>query len=431
MSGAGHATDDADAVERNLDLAWELFAAQPTHPQVAVLASSVLAAQPSRSSATLLLGKHHELSERVDEARRLYLQVAGRRDGQFVNAARSLRHLAFADNDHAEALRWAETVLAEEQEDWDDWMELGSAVALSGELDEGWRLLDEAVALCSRTAPDGLPSALGKRAVYLLGSFAPPDRFVPAAEEAIRADAASSWIALMLGWAYLVQYRFADAEQVGLRLLREDPTEGQFQNLVGTARTMLGIVENAEAQDITMDDVRRSGVIETGWQQLRDRLLGTDLASALAALDDVMPDELRATLRPAASAEEGAEVGALVAEDLVTWHDGQQPGSGAAWGLAEPFRLMSAAESTALDAEIEADPPAHPEWPENGVWENVMTDDAGAYLVAVEFGALVKRRRGHPDEPVAPSMADWVWDRVVAFGGRDPRPARPKSGADG
>ncbi len=417
-----------DDLERDLDLTWELFEAQPTHPKVAELALRVLAAQPERSSVSLLLGNHREICGDADEARRLYLQVAGRRDRQFVNAARALRHLAFAEHDHVEALRWARTVLAEEHEEWDDWMELGSAQALGGEHEDGWRQLDDAVALCSRTAPDELGTALGKRAVYLLGSFAPPDRFVPAAEEAIRADAANSWIALMLGWAYLVQYRFADAEQLGLRLLRENPTEDLLRNMMETARTLRGIVENAQEKDITLADVRRTGVIELKWQQLRDEMLGTDLASALAALDDAMPADLRATLRPGMSISAETEVdklGAMVAEDLVAWHDGQQPGSGAAWGLAEPFRLMSAAEIIAMSTEIEADPAAHPDWPEDEAWEQVMTDDAGAYLVAVAFGALVKRRPGHPDEPVAPSMADWVWDRVADFGGPDPRPAAP------
>ncbi|XVS66444.1 tetratricopeptide repeat protein [Actinosynnema sp. CA-299493] len=428
-----HVPDGADAVARDLDLAWELFAAQPAHPKVAELALRVLAAQPERSSVSLLLGNHREVRGELAEARRLYLQVAGRRDNQFVNAARALRHLAFAEHDHPEALRWAHTVLAEEHEDWADWMELGSAQALCGEHEDGWRQLDEAVALCSRTAPDDLPAALGKRAVCLLGSFAPPDRFVPAAEEAVRADAVNSSVALLLGWAYLVQYRFTDAERLGLRLLRENPTEDLLQNLVGTARTMLRIVENAHAQDVTLEDIRRTGVIELGWRQLRDQMLGTDLASALAALDDVMPAELRATLRPGASISDEAEaeadkIGSMVAEDLVAWHDGQPPGSGAAWGQAEPFRLMSAAEIIAGATEIEADQAAHPDWPEDEVWEQVMTDDAGAYLVAVAFGTLVARRPGRPDEPVAASMADWIWDRVVDFGGPDPRPAPRKAG---
>ncbi len=424
MSDFGTAA--GDAVERDLDLAWELFAAQPAHPKVAELASRVLVAQPERSSASLLLGNHREICGETGEARRLYLQVAGRLDTQFINAARALRHLAFAERDHPEALRWARTVLGEDQEDWADWMELGFALALCGEPEDGWRRLDEAVALCSRTVPDDLPGAFGTRAAYLLGSFAPPDRFVPAAEEAIRADAANSWVALMLGWSYLVQYRFADAERLGLRLLRENPTEEMLQGLVGTARTMLQVVEKAQDKDFTLEDIRRTGVIEIGWRQLRDRMLGTDLPSALAALDEVMPAGLRATLRPGVSIsdEPGSdEVGSMVAEDLVAWHDGQQPGSGSAWGLAEPFRLMSAAEIIAMNAEIEADPAAHPDWPENEMWEQVMTDDAGAYLVAVAFGALVVRRPGRPDEPVAASMADWVWDRVAGFGGADPRPA--------
>ncbi|MFC6093398.1 tetratricopeptide repeat protein [Saccharothrix lopnurensis] len=430
MSDFGRAA--ADDVERDLDLAWELFAAQPAHPKVAELALRVLAAQPERSSVTLLLANHREVCGEAGEARRLYLRVAGRRDRQFVNAARALRHLAFAERDHPGALRWAHTVLAEEHENWDDWVELGSARALCGEHEDGWRQLDEAVALCARTTPDELPTALGKRAAYLLASFAPPDRFVPAAEEAVRADAANSWVALMLGWSYLVQYRFTDAEQLGLRLLRENPTEGLSQGLVEMARTMLRIVENAHAQDITLEDIRRTGVIELGWRQLRDQVLGTDLASALAALDDVVPADLRAVLRPGVPISDvprGDELGSGVAEDLVAWHDGQQPGSGAAWGSAEPFRLMSAAEIIAMSAEIEADQAAHPDWPENEVWEQVMTDDAGAYLVMVAFGAIVKRRPGHPDEPVAESMADWVWDRVADFGGRDPRPAPRKTGA--
>ncbi|AXB44626.1 tetratricopeptide repeat protein [Amycolatopsis albispora] len=414
------------AVERDLDLAWELLGAQPTHPKVAELAVRVLAAEPERNSALMALGNHRHARGELDEARRLFLQVAGRRDNWFTMAARSLRLLEQAEKNHDEALRWARVVLGEDHEDWHDWMELGDIQARSGEYEAGWRQLDEAVALCSRTAPDDLPKALEKRAEYLLASLAPPERFAAAAEEAIRADAANSWVGVLLGWAYLAQYRFDDAEQLGLRLLRENPTEDLLHSLVDTARTMQEILKKASDDDITLDDLRRTGALELAWQQLRDQKLGIDLTSALAALDDVLPDDLRATLRPGAELGEGEKVGSLAAQDLVTWHDGQEPGTGALWGLAEPFRLMSAAEILAMDAEIEADQEAHPDWPENEVWEQVMTDDAGAYLVAVAFGALVKRRPGQPDEPVAASMADWIWDRVAAFGGRDPRPAPRK-----
>jgi tetratricopeptide (TPR) repeat protein len=429
----GKVADDMDDVERTLDLAWELLGAQPTHPRIAELALRVLAVQPERDSATMALGNHRQACGEIDEARRLFLQVAGRRDRWFTMAARALRLLESAENNHDEALRWARIVLSEDHEDWDDWMRLGHVQARSGEHEAGWRQLDEAVALCARTAPDDLPEALRKRAEYLLETLAPPERFVPAAEEAIRASAADSWVAVLLGFAYLAQYRFDDAEQLGLRLLRENPTNDVAQNLVGLARSMLRIVEKASGDDITLEDIKDAGVIEMVWRQIRDKKLGIDLASALAALDDVMPADLRATLRPGAAAADLAEgddeVGSMVARDLVTWHDGQEPGSGAVWGLAEPFRLMSAAEMLAMSAEIEADQAAHPDWPENEIWEQVMTDDAGAYLVAIAFGALVRRRPGQPDEPVAASMADWIWDRVADFGGPDPRPA-PRKTAD-
>ncbi|MGY6655554.1 tetratricopeptide repeat protein [Amycolatopsis sp. TRM77291] len=421
----------SDTVERDLDLAWELHEAQPTHPRVGELAARVLAAQPERSSALMVLAYHRESLGDADEARRLYLRVAGRRDSQFIWAARALRHLESAEHNHDEALRWARTVLGQNHGDWDDWMQLGDAQARSGLHEAGWRQLDEAVELCGRTAPDDLPKALAKRAEYLLASCAPPERFVPAAEEAIRANAADSWVAMLLGYAYLAQYRFDDAEQLGLRLLRADPTDDLLQNLVDTARTMLRIVEKARGDDITLADIQATGVLEMAWQQIRDQKLGIDLSSALAALDAVMPAELRDSLRPGATADdltEGDEkVGSMVAKDLLTWHDGQPPGTGATWGWTESFRLMSAAEILAMNAEIEADQAAHPDWPEKEVWDQVMTDDAAAYLVAVAFGKLVKRRPGQPDEPVADSMADWIWDRVAAFGGRDPRPAPLKT----
>lgn len=422
----GKMADANDPVERDLDLAWELLGAQPTHPKVAELALRVLAAQPARSSATMALADHRLACDDVDEARRLFLEITGRRDKWFVMAARSLRFLELGENNLDEALRWAHIVLGEGQEDWDDWMQLGRAQARSGEHEVGWRQLDDAVALCSQTAVDDLPEALGKRAEYLIASFAPPERFAPAAEEAIRANAADPWVAMLLGWAYLAQYRLDDAEELGLRLLREDPTDELLQQLVGTARSLLQILEKAQDDGVGLDDIRRAGVLETAWQQIRDQKLGIDLPSALEALDAVLPADLRAVLRPGAEAADlvdgDEKVGSKIARALVTWHNGQEPGSGAAWGLAEPFRLMSAAEMMAMDAEISADWAAHPDWPEDEVWSQVMTDDAGAYLVSVAFDTLVKRRPGHPDEPVAASMADWVWDRVADFGGRDPRP---------
>lgn len=190
-----------------------------------------------------------------------------------------------------------------------------------------------------------------------------------------------------------------------------------------TARTVQNIVDNAAEEGITLDDVRRSGMLETSWQHLREQSIGVDLASALAALDEVMPAEVRATLAPPADPEKAEEAGAIAGETLLIWHDGQPQGSGAVWGLAEPFRLLSLDEVIALQDAIEADQAAYPEWPENDVQEPVMTDDAGAYLVVAAFGAVVRRQAGHPDVPVASTMAGWVWERVEQYGGVDPRPA--------
>lgn len=39
-------------------------------------------------------------------------------------------------------------------------------------------------------------------------------------------------------------------------------------------------------------------------------------------------------------------------------------------------------------------------------------------------GRLFRRTPGEPDREIAESLADWLWDRVVAFGGDDPRPGR-------
>ncbi|KRF20628.1 hypothetical protein ASG90_18850 [Nocardioides sp. Soil797] len=412
-----------DAIEHNLDLGWELLSAQPTHPKVGELAAQVIAAQPERSSASLLLGLHLEASGRLEEAKRVFLQVAGRRDNHFVTAAQCLRHVSFGLRDHAEALRWADVAIKEEPESWGNVMELGSAMAENGDLDHAWQRLDDAVAMCARTSPDDLPVALAQRAGYLLSNFAPLERFMPAAEEAIRADAASPWVALMLGWSYLVQYRFDEAEELTLRILRIDPTEELFQTLLETTRTVRGVVDDAAEEGITIDDIRRSGVLETTWRLLRERELGIDLDSALVALEEVLPAEVRATLSPPASPEQTEEAGALAGESLALWHDGQRPGVGDTWGLGGPFRLMTAAEMIALEDAIDADASAYPGWPENDVREAVMTDDAGDYLVVVSFGAVVKRRAGQPDEPLAPSMGDWVWAQVARFGGADQRPA--------
>ncbi|MGO1921596.1 MAG: hypothetical protein ACTH07_09535, partial [Microbacterium sp.] len=136
---------------------------------------------------------------------------------------------------------------------------------------------------------------------------------------------------------------------------------------------------------------------------------------------------VRATLRGPADPDETANLTRPL-RTLVRWHDGQEPGTGAVWGLEESFRLMTAAELDELDAAIDADTDAFPEWPEDEMWDQVLTDDDGAYLAIVAFGRLVRRSHDRDDVVIAESLADWVWDRVAAFGGHDPRPKRPALG---
>lgn len=58
-------------------------------------------------------------------------------------------------------------------------------------------------------------------------------------------------------------------------------------------------------------------------------------------------------------------------------------------------------------------------------YSQVMTDDLGAYLI-IRVDDIAIRRAGAEDVVIGPSLSDWFWDRVAAFGGTDPRPqARP------
>ncbi|MEV0644036.1 hypothetical protein AB0I28_02110 [Phytomonospora sp. NPDC050363] len=411
---------EVDYVERDVRLGWALYEAQPTNPEIARIALRVLAEHPSLSGMRILLAKHRYRCGEVAEAREILQAVVGLRDERSLGAARELVSLEQHQEDHTEALRWSRYVLREEQDRWHDWMDLGGLTALTGEFEEGWKLLDDAVAMCARTDADSLPLALVRRALFLLRSLAPPERFGPAAEEAVRADPSSEFIAIPLIWAYLHQGRFTDAEELALRLLRLDPTDESLAVPLTMIRNLRATLAE-EGQ--TLDDLHRAGVFERLWSELRDERLGVDLASALSALDGVMPAELRAVLRPPAD-EETAQEGNLNAE-IAMWHAGQAPGAGRAWGLPGDFRLMSSEEVAAMDAAIEADPASYPQWRNEEVSDNysqVMTDDAGGYLIELMTGRVVIRRSGAEDEPVAESLAAWFWDRVAAFGGHNPRP---------
>lgn len=411
--------DEMDPIERDVELAWELFEAQPAHPEVGRLARRVLAQQPGRNGIRMLLAMHLQRAGEVDEARQLFLDVAGQRDAYFVNAARKLRDLEQHEYRWVEARRWADVVLREDAEGWLDHMELGIATAMTGDMERGWQLLDHAVELCARTAADQLPEAFTSRAIYLFQSFAPSERFIPTAEEAMRADPSSEFVGGPLVWAYVHQGRFEEAEELALRMLRLDPTDGLASGAVTMIRETRAVLER---EGMTFADFHESGAVNAAWDQMRDQVLGTDLASALEALDEVMPNDLRAALRPPLDADDDRSL--LGHQEIAVWHDGQEPGTGALWRADGDFRLMSSDEIAEMDAAIEADPEAYPEWPEESLsdyYAQVMTDDRGGYLIAT-LQHLALRRAGAEDVVVAASVAAWFWDRVAAFGGRDPRP---------
>ncbi|MGO3190410.1 MAG: tetratricopeptide repeat protein [Microbacterium sp.] len=417
-------SDELTYTDRDRTLAWDLYDAQPTNPKIEELAYRVLADEPWRTGMVILLADHFSARRRVAEARQKYEEVMGRRDQFFANAAAGLRDLELGQRNHARALELAITAVEEDTELWFNHMQLGNAMAACGDFEAGWDLMDDAVAMCGRTMPDMLGTALAAQITRLAEGFAPPERQIPIARAAIEADPANVWAAEMLGWSYLLQYRFDDAEDLARRLLREDPQNELMHTLLSLANKFRRIIEE---NDVPPEKMRAAGFVESAWRHQLDMERGLDLESALDALEAVLPDAVRATLRGPADPDETANLTRPL-RTLVRWHDGQEPGTGAVWGLEESFRLMTAAELDELDAAIDADTDAFPEWPEDEMWDQVLTDDDGAYLAIVAFGRLVRRSRDRDDVVIADSLADWVWDRVAAFGGHDPRPKRPALG---
>lgn len=417
-------SDELTYTDRDRTLAWDLYDAQPTNPKIEELAYRVLADEPWRTGMVILLADHFSARRRVAEARQKYEEVMGRRDQFFANAAAGLRDLELGQRNHARALELAITAVEEDTELWFNHMQLGNAMAACGDFEAGWDLMDDAVAMCGRTMPDMLGTALAAQITRLAEGFAPPERQIPIARAAIEADPANVWAAEMLGWSYLLQYRFDDAEDLARRLLREDPQNELMHTLLSLANKFRRIIEE---NDVPPEKMRAAGFVESAWRHQLDMERGLDLESALDALEAVLPDAVRATLRGPADPDETANLTRPL-RTLVRWHDGQEPGTGAVWGLEEPFRLMTAAELDELDAAIDADADAFPEWPEDEMWDQVLTDDDGAYLAIVAFGRLVRRSGDRDDVVIAESLADWVWDRVAAFGGHDPRPKRPALG---
>ncbi|RGE20746.1 tetratricopeptide repeat protein [Leucobacter sp. wl10] len=417
------AHDDIEraAIERDRDLAWELYDVRPEHPRIPELAQSVLAREPTFTGMIILTALHREACGEVEEARRLLQDLMGRRDRQYLNVLKKLRDLEFSDENYAEALRLAEMVLREHPEaDWMDRMDYGSALIFTGDPGGGWRVIDEAVESTARVDPEQYAMALGQRATRLLASGAPPERFLPAAEEALAADPSDPILATTLAYAYLYHYRAEEAEGLFRRVLREDPTDEVAQGGMIVARAFLDPIERGVR---TMDDHRRAGTGEMAWRTLRDQMFGTGLVEALVALDAVMPEALAASLRPPLDRETARDSGGEWR--VLAWHDGQEPGTGALWGAGDSFRLMTAAEIGEMDEAIERDRGAWSQWDEEEYYTQIFTDDAGAYLIEGRGGRLIRRARGEADREVAPSLADRLWDRVVALGGEDPRPGRP------
>ena len=93
---------------------------------------------------------------------------------------------------------------------------------------------------------------------------------------------------------------------------------------------------------------------------------------------------------------------------------------------------MTSAEVAELEERIERSPEDWPQWDsEDEYFTLILTDDAGGYLIEGPGGRLLHRCAGSPDREAAPSVADWLWDRVAAFGGEDPRPVGHAAGGAG
>lgn len=412
---------EREAIEHDRDLAWELFEFQPQHPRIPELAMSVLARAPQFTGMIILLSMHRQACGDVDEARRLLRELLGRRDRQFLGALRRLRDLEASTGDFAEAMRLGELVLREDPDaDWFDRMDLAAAVSMAADPEQGWASMDDAVELAGRTAPEAYAGALGLRALHFLSTGAPPTRFLAAAQQAIEADPSETTLSTALAFAYLYDYRPQEAAELLARVLREDPTDEVAQGGMIVARGFLDPIERGVG---TMDDLRRAGMGEIAWRILRDKVFEAGLAEALAALDPLLPAELGASLRPPLDRDAARASGGD--DTVLAWRDGQRPGSGGLWGDGRPFRLLSGTEVAALDEAIERDPAAWPQWDAEGEYFTLLfTDDAGTYLFEGAGGRLYRRGAGRDDEEIASSLTDWLWDRVVAFGGDDARPGR-------
>ncbi|GAA2541868.1 hypothetical protein GCM10009860_23440 [Microbacterium mitrae] len=409
---------DGDETERDRTLAWELYESQPDHPMIEQLALSILSRAPQMTGQIILLSRHYLEVGRTAEARELLRELVSRRDRQYVNALRDLRDLEYDAENKVEAMPLAEQVLREAPgEKWMDLLMLGQIVTFARSRSEGWNLVEQAVAEAAKMSPEDYASAVGLHAAHLLDSGATPEVFLPVAERAIALDPTETILAVTLGFAYLYTYRPEEAETIALRVLREEPTFEAAQVLLKLAQAFLTPIRVSGA---TMDDLREAGIGEYAWSYLMEHRYDSGVSAALAALDEVMPEQLARTLHPPLTREQ-ARAGA--GESSITeWHNGQDAGTGALWGGAHPFRLLADAEIAQLEAAMIADPETEPLWGDDGpsYLAVVASDDAGNYLIVGPGGRLLWRDT--EDRVFAPSLATWLWDLAVGLGAHDPRP---------
>lgn len=133
-----------------------------------------------------------------------------------------------------------------------------------------------------------------------------------------------------------------------------------------------------------------------------------------------MPDALAAALHVPLELDDASQASGL--DDVLEWHDGQMPGTGVPWGAEGSFRLLCHAEVAETEAAIEAAEGVFAPWASSpDSFRPIATDDEGRYLLGAMGERLFCWSSEGPDVEIAPSLADWVWDQVVAFGGRDAR----------
>lgn len=412
-------SEESRAIERDRALAFELFEVQPENPQVANLAASVLARDPDQTDMLVLLADYRRNLEEYDEARTLLHQAIGRQDEELDDALRSLRSVEYRTGNNAEAKRVAEMLVEGRAEPrWTDVAMLAVTVTFAESPQRGWAAFDEAIELAARTDPESYADALVFRATFLHESGAPVDVFLPAAELAIAADPTQDLLAVLLATAYLYELRPREADVLLKRVLRGNPTDEFALGTLRTTRTMIDPVERGEVTEAEMHEV---GVGEFVWRYTRELMYDVGVKRALEALEAVMPADLAASLRPGVSAAEAREGGGDT--DVLQWRDGQHEGAGDVWGIGESWRLLTNADIAQMDAEIETHPERWPLLNEDAPTyiTQLFIDGDGNYILTARGGRLV-RRTAAGDEELAPSLAEWFWERVRAFGGHDRRP---------